>query len=172
MGYHLSTGWGDEVDNPSLEQMAEILASPWITDVEHGEAWLTHETEWTLSFNGNDRLTWQCLEGDSEPRHMKGVSRQRVLRLWCKLAAGKIAEIEREPWQPGYGAEPLTEAQRAEIEAAVRERDRRFYDSLGAERADTPCREPGCTRGAVVASVLCRVHHFEAVQHKACPFRD
>jgi hypothetical protein len=49
--------------------------------------------------------------------------------------------------------------------------DRTFYDSLGAERAGIPCREPGCTRGSVEYSVLCRPHHFESVKRKASPFR-
>jgi hypothetical protein len=50
--------------------------------------------------------------------------------------------------------------------------DRDFYDSLGAEREGVPCRHAGCTRGAVSRSVLCRRHHFEQVQGRACPFRD
>jgi len=50
--------------------------------------------------------------------------------------------------------------------------DRHFYDSLGEERSDAPCRAAGCTRGAVKFSVLCRTHHFEQVYRRACPFRD
>lgn len=49
--------------------------------------------------------------------------------------------------------------------------DRQFYDSLGPERADVPCREPGCTRGAVAYSVLCRPHHFENIKRKVSPFK-
>jgi hypothetical protein len=50
--------------------------------------------------------------------------------------------------------------------------DRDFYDSLGAEREDVACRHPGCARGAVSMSVLCKRHHFEQVQGRACPFTD
>lgn len=53
-----------------------------------------------------------------------------------------------------------------------REVDREFYDSLGPERADTPCRRAGCDRGAMVNSALCRVHHFEQVHDRPCPFDD
>lgn len=49
--------------------------------------------------------------------------------------------------------------------------DRKFYDSLGPERADVPCREPACTRGAVAYSVLCRPHHFESIKRKVSPFQ-
>ena len=57
---------------------------------------------------------------------------------------------------------------RAEIEHSL---DVKFYDSLGPERADVPCKEPGCTRGAITYSVLCRPHHFENVKRKASPFK-
>jgi hypothetical protein len=57
---------------------------------------------------------------------------------------------------------------RSEIEHSS---DRQFYDSLGPERADVPCRELACTRGAVAYSVLCRPHHFENVKRKVSPFK-
>jgi hypothetical protein len=50
--------------------------------------------------------------------------------------------------------------------------DREFYDCLGEERADVACRELGCTRGAVPLSGLCRVHHFENIMCRPCPFND
>ena len=58
---------------------------------------------------------------------------------------------------------------RSQIELRL---DREFYDTLGPERAEVPCREPGCTRGSVSYSVLCRPHHFASVKRKASPFRD
>jgi hypothetical protein len=48
--------------------------------------------------------------------------------------------------------------------------DLAFYNRLGLERSDQPCRKEGCLRGAVVQSVYCRVHHFEMVMGKPCPF--
>jgi len=50
--------------------------------------------------------------------------------------------------------------------------DRQFYQSLGHERASTPCRAQNCSRGAIQYSVFCRVHHFENIQKKPCPFND
>lgn len=50
--------------------------------------------------------------------------------------------------------------------------DREFYASLGDERPAVRCRAPRCQRGAVELSVFCRVHHFEMIRKKACPFRD
>jgi hypothetical protein len=48
--------------------------------------------------------------------------------------------------------------------------DLAFYDGLGLERSDQPCRKEGCLRGAVAQSVYCRVHHFEMVKGEPCPF--
>jgi hypothetical protein len=47
---------------------------------------------------------------------------------------------------------------------------RKFYDSLGAERASVKCRAQGCDKGAVPFSVLCKKHHFEMVRKIPCPF--
>ena len=74
--------------------------------------------------------------------------------------------LEFDAFLPGPGApDPPSQA---EFE---RDQDRKFYDSLGLERADVPCRKPGCTRGAVAYSVLCRPHHFESIKRKGSPFQ-
>lgn len=52
------------------------------------------------------------------------------------------------------------------------QRDRDFYDCLGQERLDQPCKNSTCQRGAIEGSVFCKVHHFEMIQHKPCPFSD
>jgi hypothetical protein len=53
----------------------------------------------------------------------------------------------------------------------TRRLDREFYDSLGVERTSTKCRHEGCDRGTTKFSVFCRIHHFEKVKKKPCPFR-
>ena len=58
------------------------------------------------------------------------------------------------------------------VSKAQLRRDRAFYDALGPERSDVPCRAAGCVRGAVGLSVFCRVHHFRQVKGRDCPFRD
>jgi hypothetical protein len=54
----------------------------------------------------------------------------------------------------------------------LRRRDRAFYDILGAERGDVPCKRAGCGRGAIKQSAMCRVHHFEMIQGRPCSFDD
>jgi hypothetical protein len=48
--------------------------------------------------------------------------------------------------------------------------DREFFDALGPERAGTACKIVTCARGRISQSVFCRVHHFESVKRKPCPF--
>ncbi|MFZ6686766.1 DUF7716 domain-containing protein [Undibacterium sp. SXout11W] len=50
--------------------------------------------------------------------------------------------------------------------------DRKFYDELGEENISNPCRIQDCGRGAIQYSVFCRVHHFESIRKKPCPFSD
>jgi hypothetical protein len=73
-----------------------------------------------------------------------------------------------------YDEEPELAIPRPVDEAADRRdmlrADRAFYDSLGDERPDSPCKREGCGRGAVRLSVFCRVHHFAVVMRRPCPF--
>ena len=82
-------------------------------DFEHPDVSLKHEMEWCLSAFLSGLLISENVGGvpendDPDPeakpkpaRHMKGVSRQKVLELWLKLAPGNIAAVEAEPWLPG-----------------------------------------------------------------------
>ena len=72
-----------------------------------------------------------------------------------------------------FGATPsdddLIRAYRAQLEFEQKS-SVHFYESLGEERADVPCRNPDCRRGAIALSVFCRRHHFESIQQRPCPF--
>jgi hypothetical protein len=52
----------------------------------------------------------------------------------------------------------------------LREVNRRFYESLVDDETGANCRRAGCNRSKVKQSVFCRVHHFEQVMKKTCPF--
>lgn len=41
--------WGDCLDDPSESKMREVLAELDVPDPEHPDAWMTHESGWTLS---------------------------------------------------------------------------------------------------------------------------
>jgi hypothetical protein len=171
----IGNGWGDSIDKPSLAEMRKLLFDVDPNDDEHGDAWLSADDH-TLEWSGVDsgRLVyWRRAKakGRDGPRHLVGVTRERTLELWRMLAEGHLEEVERQAWLPGNGSPPDAERQ-AMVAAAERELDRRFYESLGAERPGTRCKREGCRRGTVAFSVFCRPHHFGSVKRKTCPFDD
>jgi hypothetical protein len=102
MSYHVNRRWGDSDDEPSVEQMREALAELDVEDVEHPDVALIHESGWCLGAYPSGLLIWEHLE-NGEPRHMRGVSRERVLELWQRLSLGDLSSVESQPWQAGYG---------------------------------------------------------------------
>jgi hypothetical protein len=173
MSYHVETRWGGSEEEPTDKRMLEILGELDVEDQEHPDCWLTHESGWTLSVFESGRVVYNNLEGESGPRHLAKVPRLKAFQMWKALAKGDLDTLEMEQWQPGSHP-PLSEAElrkrRENAERMTREQDRIFYDSLGDERADFPCRHGGCQRGAVQFSVFCRPHHFESLTKRACPF--
>ena len=107
MASHLQFRWGGSVANPKREHMEKALAELDIDDQEHPDCWVTdNDSSWTLSAFGSGLLIWERAEDDVDrPRHMRGVSRSQVIHLWEALSAGRIADVEAQPWLPGYGRE-------------------------------------------------------------------
>lgn len=175
MSYHVTSRWGHSEDEPDLARMSEFLAELDAPDEEHPDTWLSHESGWTLSVFESGRVVYENVESEDGPRYLLGISRDRALALWTALARGDLAEIESESWSSGYEP-PRTEEEQAAIVQRAAEMtlnmDRSFYDQLGSENLDSPCRTPGCSRGTVRFSVLCRPHHFESIRKKPCPFND
>jgi hypothetical protein len=175
MSYQVVTRWGGSEDAPNEPRLRAILAELDEHDPEHPDTWLTHESGWTLSVFESGLVVWENMESAGDPRHQVGVSKEKALSLWLKLSRAEIAAIEHEPWCPGQSP-PQSAEKRAELareaEEATLASFRSFYEGLGPERPEVPCRHVGCRRGAVRHSVLCRVHHFESVCHRPCPFQD
>jgi hypothetical protein len=166
---YVDNGLGDHLDDPSVDQMRAFLAGVDETDEEHGAAW--------LSTDDGDSLEWSAFgmvysrRGSCErPRHMRAVSRERALELWLALAEGRLDDLERCDWRPQGEIKPDPEHE-ANVRAWQAQQDREFYDGLGEERVDVPCRAEACTRGAVRFSVFCRAHHFESVKEAGEPGR-
>jgi hypothetical protein len=67
-------------------------------------------------------------------------------------------------YDPNYVLPPLEER--------LLSMDRMFYDELGEERRDVQCEKHGCTRGALPLRIFCKIHHFEMMKEKPCPFSD
>ena len=174
MAFSIANGMGDSIDEPSPAQMRKFLVDVDTTDEEHGAAWLStddHVLEWSGAHGGLLVFSSTSAESNDESRHLVDVPRERTLELWQMLAEGRLGELERQAWLPGNGWRPDPERD-ARFAAALRDADRAFYESLGAERTGTRCQRESCARGAVHFSVFCRPHHFESVRSKTCPFDD
>jgi hypothetical protein len=174
MAFSIANGMGDSIDEPSPAQMRTFLFDVDTSDVEHSAAWLStddHTLEWSGAYGGLLVFSPATAESSGASRHLVDVPPERTLELWRMLSEGRLEELEDQPWLAGNGWRPDPERE-ASLAAAQCEADREFYESLGAERADTCCRRETCTRGAVRWSVFCRPHHFESVRSKSCPFDD
>jgi hypothetical protein len=175
MGYVVLTRWGNTEKQPDEARLREVLSELDRRDPEHPDTWLTHDSGWTLTVYENGLMVWENPETADLPRHMVNVSRKESLKLWTKLANGEIDAIEQESWKSGYGS-PMSAEERItlgrEVAANQSAADRKFYEVLGQERADFACQHEDCRRGAIHQSVLCRVHHFENVLRRPCPFSE
>jgi hypothetical protein len=159
------------------------------SEIEYGWLYLPSDHEkWTLDTVGVvidvDSLGSEELNEDDEP--IIAIERNLVSTLDSSTIedivsyAGKIgAPISDEllfesfvyyfvndAFLPERGFKPLP------IKEAILKMDRDFYQLLGSERSNEKCRIPECNRGTVEYSVFCRVHHFENVKKKPCPFND
>ncbi len=74
-----------------------------VDDPEHPDAWVGHESGWTLNAYQSGLLIWQNPAEGGEPRHLRGVDRDQILEIWKGLSREEIAVIDAEPWLPGYG---------------------------------------------------------------------
>lgn len=173
MAFYVCNGNGDTEDSPSADQMAKFLEDLDPEDVEHGAAWLADDDGNSLEYSIDGSL---CFDREGhEPRHLNPVSREKTLRLWHHLAAGSRDALELEEWKTGTRPPPTREeADRRDRDRAAwqLQQDREFFDSLGEESCDRECKREGCTRGPVRFSSLCRIHHFEMIQNRPCPFEQ
>jgi hypothetical protein len=93
MAFSATNRWGACYPNPRVNRLRQLLQSIDITDDEHTDVSLKHETEWCLSAFPSGRLVWENVEDEEDnPRHMVQISRERVLDLWLKLARGDLAQ--------------------------------------------------------------------------------
>jgi len=104
LSYQIVDGFGDGIDNPSIEQMRQFLQRLNIDDEEHNEVWLTHDqTSWTLSCFPSSKVVFYRISDEYEykPRHLENISRDKMLELWQKLANGQFEDLEKESWKFG-----------------------------------------------------------------------
>lgn len=83
---------------PSL--LDELCEQP--EDQEHTSVSVIHESEWGLGIYIGGYVTFENVEGEGEPRHMRDVPRPKLIEMMEALARGDLDALEREPWLAGY----------------------------------------------------------------------
>ena len=103
MSYWVNHLMGDSEVDISFDSLPSLYEELSQASEEHTDVSLTHESEWCISAFKSGLLVWENVAGEGEPKHMKNVSKEKVISLWQELANGNIAEIDKEQWYPGYG---------------------------------------------------------------------
>jgi hypothetical protein len=103
MAFHVYHRYGAcEVNPPqsSFEALYNELADD---DDEHPGVSVEHESAWSLGAFSGGLVVWENVEGEEDnARHMRGVPRAEVIRLWRLLAEGDFDAVNAENWQDGY----------------------------------------------------------------------
>ena len=87
-----------EADVP-LDALKGLVAELAISDPEHPDIAIDHESGWGLSAFPSGLVLWGNVERDDPERRML-VSRERLMALMRAVAEGDFAELERQPWEP------------------------------------------------------------------------
>ncbi len=102
MGFIVTHRLGAMRRDPPLDSLPALLAELDEGDGEHFEVAVSDENGWTLSVYANGNIVWENVETDLAPRHLRNAPRAHALGLMRAVAAGDLAAVEREEWQPGY----------------------------------------------------------------------
>lgn len=102
MSFYIRHRYGKTTREPPFSAFRSLLRElDDKDDEEHCSVEVTHETEWSLGAYGGGYIIWENLEANS-PRHMRGVSDEKILLLMEAVAKGDFDFVENEPWLPGY----------------------------------------------------------------------
>lgn len=100
MPFNTTDAYGISEINPSTPRLKEIIKSVQQADeADYPDVSLIHDSGWTLTYSASKVLLWENLDRPGKrQRFLRDMEPDRVLELWCKLAEGKIEEIEKQGW--------------------------------------------------------------------------
>lgn len=97
MDFYITHSNGSKESNPPLSVLSSLLSELDWAGLGHGDVSLTHESAWRISVSRFRVTTWEHLERGGL-RYLRDASREKILKLWTKLAHGDIQGIESEAW--------------------------------------------------------------------------
>jgi hypothetical protein len=101
MSYRVTHCTGEMNPGYPIERFADLLGELSVADSEHPDIAVVHESEWSLTVYRSGFVVLENLE-DGEPMHLGPLDRDRTIELMIGVAEGRIAELQSEPWRPGY----------------------------------------------------------------------
>ena len=102
MSAYVTHPFGDSNEIKDISELEQLYTEKDQGDEEHFGVDLVNK-DWVLMLNSQNTLIWENLvDEQTKPKHLKNVSKEKVLELWQKLFYGKIDEISSEPWIDGY----------------------------------------------------------------------
>lgn len=104
MSFFVYHRYGDAQRDPPVSIFPLLLdeLEVRLDDEEHTSISVIHESEWGLGVSHGGYVTFENVEGDGEPRHMRNVPREKLIVMMQQIASGDLAALEAEPWQDGY----------------------------------------------------------------------
>lgn len=102
MSFTITHRMGDMESDPPLDRLRALIGELDADDPEHPDVAVSHESGWTLSAYSDGLVVWENVEEGDDPRHLRGVARERLLDLFTAVAQGDLDAVEKEAWLPGY----------------------------------------------------------------------
>ena len=94
--------YGGSEDGRSLDQIPPLLDQLVDAEDEHPNVAVTHESGWSLGAYRHGYITFEHLDGEGGPFHMRNVSRERTIELMELVARGEVQVVLEHDWKSGY----------------------------------------------------------------------
>lgn len=103
MSYIVTHTSGTMERNLPTSRFGELLDELALTDAEHPDVSVTHESEWCITVGRSGAVILENVEDDDgDPVHAVGLGREEILALLRELAVGNVDKLRSGVWQPGY----------------------------------------------------------------------
>jgi|SRR5438477_8231654 len=103
MTFTLTDLMGEDSTSDDPQNIDALLNQLDAADQEHTDVAVRTADGWTISAYRSGNVVYGNVEArPPASRHIKGLPREEIGRLMRLLAAGDLAALEREPWEPGY----------------------------------------------------------------------
>lgn len=103
MSFTITHCTGSMESDVPLERLNDLLDELSLTDKEHPDVCVSHESGWALILFKSGIAVLEDVE-EGEPMHLGPLDRPSTLSAMTEIAAGKIEALRARPWRPGYGA--------------------------------------------------------------------